>query len=104
SSSPPPALHTQTQGNAAPLAWSGKQGGPGEQPGRKLQPKLAQKPWVLPPPDKRLFQQEEIHVRNKMSHAERPHRDKQHQYYESHGSDRHHEERRAKKPYLSNGR
>uniref|UniRef100_A0A674INU7 MARVEL domain-containing protein 3-like n=2 Tax=Terrapene triunguis TaxID=2587831 RepID=A0A674INU7_9SAUR len=39
-----------------------------------------------------------------MSLAERPHRDKQHRYYESHGSDRHHEERRAKKPHPSNGR
>ncbi|XP_067424015.1 MARVEL domain-containing protein 3-like isoform X2 [Emydura macquarii macquarii] len=39
-----------------------------------------------------------------MSHAERPHGSKQYQYHENHRSDRHHEERRAKKPYPSNGR
>ncbi|XP_014429019.3 MARVEL domain-containing protein 3-like isoform X2 [Pelodiscus sinensis] len=53
---------------------------------------------------RRLFQQEETHDRNKMSHAERPHHDNQYQYHDSHRSDRHQEERRAKKPHPSNGR
>uniref|UniRef100_A0A8C8SR69 MARVEL domain-containing protein n=1 Tax=Pelusios castaneus TaxID=367368 RepID=A0A8C8SR69_9SAUR len=39
-----------------------------------------------------------------MSHAARPHGNKQYQYHENHGSDRHREERRAKKPYPADGR
>ncbi|XP_074842038.1 MARVEL domain-containing protein 3-like [Carettochelys insculpta] len=39
-----------------------------------------------------------------MPHAERPHHEKRSQYYEKCGSDRHQEERRAKRPHPSNER
>ncbi|NWW88352.1 MALD3 protein, partial [Rhynochetos jubatus] len=47
---------------------------------------------------------ERIHVRTKMSHTGRRYQDKQYRHHQSHGSDRHEEDRRARKPYLYNGR
>ncbi|KAM6445401.1 LOW QUALITY PROTEIN: MARVEL domain-containing protein 3-like [Rhynochetos jubatus] len=39
-----------------------------------------------------------------MSHTGRRYQDKQYRHHQSHGSDRHEEDRRARKPYLYNGR
>ncbi|NXD07350.1 MALD3 protein, partial [Nothocercus nigrocapillus] len=48
---------------------------------------------------RKLFQQERIHVKAKMSHTGGQYRSKQRLYHESHGSDGYQEERRARKPY-----
>ncbi|NXG70218.1 MALD3 protein, partial [Baryphthengus martii] len=47
---------------------------------------------------------ERIHVRNKMSHAGRRYQDKQSRHHENHGSNRYKEDRRVRKPHLSNAR
>ncbi|NXX13036.1 MALD3 protein, partial [Podargus strigoides] len=53
---------------------------------------------------RKLFYKGRIHVRNKMSHAGRRHQEKRYRHHEDHGSDRYEEDRRARKPYLYNGR
>ncbi|NXC98181.1 MALD3 protein, partial [Certhia familiaris] len=47
---------------------------------------------------------ERIHLRNKMSHAGSRYQDKQYRHHENHRSDRHKEDRRARKPYPYNAR
>ncbi|NWV54268.1 MALD3 protein, partial [Daphoenositta chrysoptera] len=45
-----------------------------------------------------------IHLRNKMSHAGSRYQDKQFRHHENHRSDRHKEDRKARKPYPYNAR
>ncbi|NWS18042.1 MALD3 protein, partial [Pachyramphus minor] len=47
---------------------------------------------------------ERIHLRNNMSPAETRYQDKQYRHHENHRSDRHKEDRRARKPYPYNAR
>ncbi|NXK96217.1 MALD3 protein, partial [Formicarius rufipectus] len=48
--------------------------------------------------------EERIHTRNKMSHAGSRYQDKQSRHHENHRSERHKEDRRARKPYPYNAR